>query len=166
MSEQNFVPGPETARAFRDALGCFATGVTVVTTETSNGPLAMTVNSFSSVSLDPPLILWCPARASLRHDAFVAAKHFSVHVMAEDQLDTAVHFSRSGDAFDVTEVHRTAQGQPALPGVLARFDCRSHAAHDGGDHTILVGEVLNVATRTGKGLIFKRGQYGGFLGTT
>lgn len=164
MTESSFVPGPDTARAHRDALGCFGTGVTVVTTMTDSGPLAMTVNSFSSVSLTPPLILWCPAKTSLRHDAFVMASHFAVHVMAEDQLDLAVHFSRNGHEFSTVAWDRNDQGQPILPGCLARFDCKKHARHDAGDHSILVGEVLLTTSRPGKGLMFKRGEYGGFLG--
>ncbi|MGR3615721.1 MAG: flavin reductase family protein [Paracoccaceae bacterium] len=165
MSDHSFVPGSDSARAFREALGCFGTGVTVITTMTDAGPLAMTVNSFSSVSLDPPLILWCPARGSLRHDAFINATHFAVHVMAEDQQAMAVHFSRSGHDFSQSDWTPNDQGQPALPGTLARFDCRKFACHEGGDHSILVGEVLKTTTRPGKGLIFKRGQYGGFLGS-
>jgi flavin reductase (DIM6/NTAB) family NADH-FMN oxidoreductase RutF len=163
MTETSFVPGPDTARAYRDALGCFGTGVTVVTAMTDDGPLAITVNSFSSVSLTPPLILWCPAKSSPRHAAFVAAPHFSVHVMAEDQLDLAAHFSRDGRDFSVTTWEANAQGQPALPGCLARFDCARHAVHEAGDHSIMLGEVLLTTSRPGKGLMFKRGQYGGFL---
>ena len=164
MTETSFVPGPDTARAYRDALGCFGTGVTVITTMTEAGPLAMTVNSFSSVSMTPPLILWCPARTSLRHDAFASANHFAVHVMAEDQQDLAVHFSRQGHDFSVTPWEANANDQPALPGCLARFDCATHAVHGAGDHSIVVGEVLLTTSRPGKGLMFKRGQYGGFLG--
>ncbi|MBE1282524.1 MAG: flavin reductase [Rhodobacteraceae bacterium] len=164
MSETTFTPGPDTARAYRDALGCFGTGVTVITTQTDRGPLAITVNSFSSVSLDPPLILWCPAKASLRYQAFADAEHFAVHVIGEEQQDLAVHFSRNGDDFSVLEWERNAQGQPVLPGCLARFDCRTHAQHPGGDHMIILGQVLQTTVRPGKGLMFKRGQYGGFLG--
>lgn len=164
MTNKSFIPGPETARAYRDALGCFGTGVTVVTTASEIGPLAMTVNSFTSVSLDPPLLLWCPARGSLRHDAFASAKEYVVHVMAEDQQDLALRFARSGDDFDDVDWSPNAAGHPMLPGCLARFECAAHARHDGGDHSILVGRVLRAASRPGKGLMFKRGQYGGFLG--
>lgn len=163
MTETSFVPGPDTARAYRDALGCFGTGVTVVTTMTGDGPMAITVNSFSSVSLTPPLILWCPDRSSPRHAAFVGATHFAVHVMAEDQLDLAVHFARDGRDFSVVGWEANADGQPALPGCLARFDCARHAVHEAGDHSIVIGEVLRTTSRPGKGLMFKRGQYGGFL---
>ncbi|WP_027259223.1 flavin reductase family protein [Leisingera aquimarina] len=163
MAETSFIPGPETARDYRDALGCFGTGVTVVTTMTARGPLAITVNSFTSVSLDPPLLLWCPAKASLRHDSFVMAENFAIHVMAEDQLGLAKHFAARGEDFSTAAWQSNGQGAPALDGVIARFDCRRFAAHLAGDHTIIIGEVASVTTRPGKGLIFKRGQYGGFL---
>ncbi|WP_425044126.1 flavin reductase family protein [Primorskyibacter sp. S87] len=164
MTETSFSPGPDTARQFRDALGCFGTGVTVVTANTPEGPVAMTANSFSSVSLSPPLVLWCPAHASERHDPLVAASHFAIHVMAEDQQEVAVHFADFGDRFDAVDWTPDAHGTPLLSGSLARFDCRRYAVHDGGDHSIVVGEVQNVNFRPGKGLMFKRGQYGGFTG--
>ncbi|CUH86152.1 FMN reductase (NADH) NtaB [Phaeobacter sp. CECT 5382] len=163
MPETSFIPGAATARAYRDALGCFATGVTVITTMTENGPLAITVNSFTSVSLDPPLLLWCPARSSLRHDTFVKAAHFSIHVMAEDQLEMALHFARDGEGFDTYDWHLSKAGSPALPGTIVRFDCQHFDSHQAGDHSIILGEVKSVTCHPGKGLIFKRGQYGGFL---
>lgn len=163
MADTSFIPGPDMVRAYRDALGCFGTGVTVVTTMTPNGPLAITVNSFTSVSLDPPLLLWCPACSSLRHDTFVAAQHFAIHVMAEDQLLMAKHFAAHGEDFSPFSWAPNANGAPALEGVLARFDCRHYATHPAGDHSIILGQVDNVTTRPGKGLMFKRGQYGGFL---
>jgi flavin reductase (DIM6/NTAB) family NADH-FMN oxidoreductase RutF len=164
MTETSFIPGPETAHAYRDALGCFGTGVTVVTTRSDQGPLAMTVNSFTSVSLEPPLLLWCPAKASLRHDAFAMAQQYAVHIMAEDQQDIALRFARSGGDFTDIDWSPSDSGLPVLSGCLARFDCTSHACHDGGDHSILVGRVSHFTSRPGQGLIFKRGQYGGFLG--
>jgi flavin reductase (DIM6/NTAB) family NADH-FMN oxidoreductase RutF len=164
MPQTSFIPGADTARAYRDALGCFGTGVTVVTTMTESGPLAITVNSFTSVSIEPPLLLWCPGRSSLRHDAFVSAKSFSIHVLAEDQLEMAQHFARNGDSFTEADWHLSEAQTPALSGPIARFDCRHYAAHPAGDHTIVLGQVTSVTTRPGNGLIFKRGQYGGFLG--
>ena len=163
MPETSFIPGADTARAYRDALGCFATGVTVVTTLTESGPLAITVNSFTSVSLEPPLLLWCPAGNSLRHDAFVAAERFAIHVLAEDQLEQAEHFARNGEGFTQENWRKSRAGTPALSGSIARFECQKFAAHPAGDHTIILGQVTQVTTRSGKGLIFKRGQYGGFL---
>ncbi len=162
MSEKTIIPGPDTARAYREALACFGTGVTVVTTMTERGPLAMTANSFASVSLDPPLVLWCPARASLRHDAFVAADRYAIHVMAEEQQDIAMHFARTGDDFHGID-WTLADGLPILSGCLARFECRRTAVHPGGDHSIVVGKVQSATFHTGKGLMFKHGAYGGFF---
>lgn len=163
MPETSFIPSATTARAYRDALGSFATGVTVITTMTERGPLAITVNSFTSVSMDPPLLLWCPARNSLRHDTFVQATRFSIHVMAEDQLEMALHFARDGEDFSALDWQKSESGTPALPGAIARFDCCHYDRHQAGDHSIILGEVTSVTCRSGKGLIFKRGQYGGFL---
>lgn len=164
MAETTFVPGPGNAAAYREALGAYGTGVTVVTTLGPRGPLAMTANSFTSVSLDPPLVLWCPARASARHDAFAQAPGFVIHVMGEGQQDLAAHFSRGGEDFSALAVGTTDSGLPTLPGCLARFECTAHALHDGGDHSIVVGRVRRVWHRPGPGLVFKRGQYGGFAG--
>ena len=156
-----FVPGPGTAREFRDALGRFATGVTVVTCA-ADGPLGITANSFASVSLDPPLVLWSPARFSRRFDAFAEARHFAVHVLGQEQSALCEGFSASGDAFDGLAWAPNAEGVPVIDGCLARFECRTHARHDGGDHDILVGRVLRAASRGGAPLVFSAGAYGRF----
>jgi flavin reductase (DIM6/NTAB) family NADH-FMN oxidoreductase RutF len=159
-----FEPGPDTERDFRRALGRFATGVTVVTCASELGPLGITANSFSSVSLDPPLVLWSPARSSARFDAFTAARHFAIHVMGEDQVETCLRFTRSGDDWNGLAWEPNGDGVPVLPDCLARFDCVAHAVHDGGDHAIVVGRVGSV--RRGKGgrpLLFADGTYGRFL---
>lgn len=165
MLETSFIPGPETSRAFRDALGCFGTGVTVVTAQGPGGLLAMTANSFASVSLDPPLVLWCPARASQRHDAFARAAHFAIHVMGEDQQALASRFARSGADFEGVDWVPGQDGVPLIAGCLARFECTLSAVHDGGDHSIVVARVLRVSHRPGLGLMFKQGRYGGFSGS-
>ncbi len=160
----SFTPSPDHAGAYRAALGQFATGVALITTHTPRGPLAMTANSFTSVSLDPPLILWCPARVSARHDAFVSADHFAVHVLAEDQLELARHFARQGEAFDgldcklVTGAHDT----PLIEPCLARFECRRHTIVSAGDHTIIIGKVTRVSTQSGAPLGFQNGKFGSF----
>lgn len=164
MPDTDFIPGPDTARDFRDALGCFGTGVTVVTAQSDLGPLGMTANSFASLSLDPPLVLWAPAKASRRYAAFATADHFTIHIMAEDQHDLAHHFARQGDGFETVDWVPSPTGVPILSGCLARFECHRAALHDAGDHAIIVGHVDRAAFRPGKGLIFKRGQYGGFSG--
>ncbi|WP_102108501.1 flavin reductase family protein [Oceaniglobus roseus] len=156
---EEFVPGPDTARAFRDALGQFATGVTVVTTQSPVGPLGITANSFASVSLDPPLVLWSPARASRRFDAFVEAEHFAIHVMSSEQAHLSDGFVRDGLRFDHLDWIEGADGTPLIEGCLARFECRRHAVHDGGDHAIVLGRVLRVSTGVGTPLVFAAGQY-------
>jgi len=155
--------GPETARDFRDAMGRFATGVAVVTAQGRRGPIGITANSLTSVSLDPPLVLWCPARKSSRFEGFVAAEHYAIHVLAADQLALCRHFARSGEDFAPFGYDLSPEGLPALQGCLARIDCRAEARHDGGDHAILVGHVLRVTMREGEPLVFWRGRYGDFI---
>ena len=160
MTDQSlhFTPDPHNSRAFRDALGCFATGVCVVTARTPTGPLGMTVNSFTALSLDPPLVMWVPARASRRFKGFVEASAFAIHVLGAGQAALARHFAQNGDDFALAGLERNAQGAPALPGVLARFDCVPEAVHDGGDHAIMVGRVLHAVLHPGSPLVFARGQ--------
>lgn len=155
--------GRDGKRAFRAALGRYATGVTVVTAQSPKGPVGITANSFTSVSLDPPLVLWCPAKASARFSAFTAAGHYAIHVLAADQLDLCHRFARAGSDFAGLDPGTTPEGLPLLPGCLARFDCAAHAAHDGGDHAILVGRVLRAFVRQGTPLLFWHGRYGDFL---
>ncbi len=157
-----FRPGPDTARDFRDALGHFATGVTVVTCASEIGPVGITANSFASVSLDPPLVLWSPARSSRRFRAFTEAEHFAIHVIAEDQRDLALSFVRDGQAWDGIAWETADEGTPLLDGCVARFDCARHAVHDGGDHAIVVGRVLSVQPGRGAPLLFASGRYGRF----
>lgn len=158
----SFEPGAETARAFRDALGRFATGVTVVTCDSDMGPLGITANSFASVSLDPPLVLWSPAKTSQRFDAFSKAQHFAIHVMQDDQAAICSGFARDGSAFDGFDWHACAKGVPLIAHCLSRFECTQEAVHDAGDHVIVVGRVTRVSTQAGTPLMFYSGKYGGF----
>ncbi|GGA37044.1 alpha/beta fold hydrolase [Sphingomonas psychrolutea] len=138
-----FIEGSE-PRVLRDALGCFATGVTVVTTINEAGePLGLTANSFTSVSLDPPLILFALARKSANLAAFEKAGRFAVNVLHIGQQPVGGRFaSRDVARFDgVDWAVRGEGGSPILAGSLASFDCRTHAIHDGGDHLIFVGHV-------------------------
>ena len=150
----------KTSRDLRDALGCYATGVTVVTTMTPEGPLGMTANSFASVSLDPPLVLWSPARKSARFPAFEAASHFAVHVLAEDQKDLSTAFAKTGfEAFAGLHFERGLGDVPLLDGCAARFECVQSAGHDGGDHLILVGEVKVFQSSDRAPLLYHHGRY-------
>ncbi|MTH65801.1 flavin reductase family protein [Paracoccus shanxieyensis] len=160
-----FHPATAEARVLREALGRFATGVTVVTTQGETGPLGMTANSFSSVSLEPPLVLWSPAKVSSRHAVFVGAAHWSVHVLGSEQLETCLRFTRGGQQFDGLEHGPNEEGVPVIPGVAARFDCATHAVHDAGDHSVMIGRVLRV-TVAGPGdhpLVFAAGRFGQFM---
>ncbi|MDP0928341.1 MULTISPECIES: flavin reductase family protein [Paracoccus] len=147
---------------FRDALGRFGTGITVVTAASERGPVGMTANSFASVSLDPPLVLWSPARASRRFEAFRSAEYFAIHVLSERQVQLCRDFVISGDAFDRTDWIWNEQGVPLIEGCLSRFECRRRAVHDGGDHLIIVGEVAHVTTTEGEPLLVWRGNLGEF----
>jgi len=142
-------------------MGRFATGVTVVTTMTPAGPLGMTVNSFASVSLEPPLVLWSPARKSKRFPAFEAADFFAIHVLAADQRDLATAFALAGDAFEGLDYTAGEGETPLLSGCAARFECRHAAGYDGGDHLIVVGEVLRIEEREVAPLLYHRGAYCG-----
>lgn len=160
-----FTPGADTARAFRDALGSFATGVTLVTIPTPQGPMGFVANSFSSLSLEPPLVLWSIARTSRRFAAFAGAGAFSIHILGQGQADFARRFGREGEGFAGLDWQDTPEGVPVVPGTPARFDCVQHATHDGGDHLIIVGRVLRVShLEGGKPLVFAKGRFGGFTG--
>jgi flavin reductase (DIM6/NTAB) family NADH-FMN oxidoreductase RutF len=162
MTEGEIIPSAENARLFRDALGRYATGVTEVTTMGPEGPVGFTANSFSSLSLDPPLVLWSPAKSSQRYPFFAAAEHFAIHVLGQGQADWPRRFSRQGEGFAGLDWRTNAEGVPVLPGALARFDCRRHAVHDGGDHLIIVGQVLRLTLEEGEPLVFVKGRYGSF----
>ena len=160
------LPDPADPRLLRDALGRFATGVALVTTcDVDEGtPIAIVINSFASVSLQPPLILWSAARSSMRHRHFTAAPAFAVHVLADSQRDLTTRFSRSGPGFQGLTLARNTEGVPILPEALARFDCVTEVTHDGGDHTIILGRVTRFdLRREGRPLCFFGGAFGGFL---
>jgi flavin reductase (DIM6/NTAB) family NADH-FMN oxidoreductase RutF len=151
----------ESELALRRSLGHFATGVTVVTCCAPDGrACGITANSFSSVSLDPPLVLWNIAKVSNSLRAYLAAKHFAVHVLSAGQQHIAEHFARTDHTrFNGIEHSISPHNVPILPGVLARFDCRTHEIHEGGDHHIIVGEIEAHAAHDGQPLLFFGGQY-------
>jgi flavin reductase (DIM6/NTAB) family NADH-FMN oxidoreductase RutF len=146
--------------AFRRALGRFATGVTVVTLAGPEGPLGITANSFAALSLDPPLVLWSPAKRSGRHALFTASAEFAIHILSAGQQALCDHFVRSADGFDAFPYRLSPEGVPILSGCAAVFECRLEAIHDGGDHTIVVGRVRRACSRPGATLIFSHGQFG------
>lgn len=164
MAQDMQKTGPQAETlALREVLGRFATGVTVVTIAGQDGrPMGFTANSFASVSLDPPLVLWSPARSSSRFAAFSAARHYVIHVLAEGQRDLVTHFASSGAGFEGLSSGLNAEGVPLLDGALARIHCEQHATHEGGDHLIIVGRVLRADKAEGAPLVFSQGRYGRF----
>ena len=164
IQQVGIVPDAANARVFRDALGRFATGVTVVTIAGPDGPMGFTANSFASLSLDPALVLWSPAKASQRYPFFATARHYAIHVLGQDHADIPARFSKGGPGFAGLDWHLNAEAVPVLPGAIARFDCAQHATHDGGDHLIIVGQVLRLALEEGEPLVFAKGRFGSFTG--
>jgi 3-hydroxy-9,10-secoandrosta-1,3,5(10)-triene-9,17-dione monooxygenase reductase component len=149
-----------TSERFRHLLGHFATGVTVVTGHCANGPAGMCANSLASLSLDPPLILFCPARSSSTWRLLRDAGSFCVNILASEHEGLARRFARRGeDRFAGVSVINRPSG-PALAGALAWIDCELRTEHDGGDHTIVVAEVVAAETALGATpLIFFLGRY-------
>ncbi len=149
-------------RAFRTALGSYPTGVAVVTTKISaEHHMGITVNSFTSVSLEPPLVLWCLDHKSDRYQAFTKADCYTVSVLGTTHRDVSSRLaSRGNHSLDGIALRATTMGPPALADALAVFECESQAVHDAGDHAILIGRVLHFARREdGAPLVFYRGKY-------
>lgn len=155
---------PEEQARFRQVLGHFPTGVTVVTGDGADGPVGMAVGSFFSISLEPPLVGFCPGKSSGSWPQIEPTGSFCVNILADDQEDVCRTFAmKADDKFAGLGWSRAATGSPLLNDVLAWIDCDIDAVHESGDHYIVVGAVrqLEVA-REGKPLVFFRGGYGSF----
>jgi flavin reductase (DIM6/NTAB) family NADH-FMN oxidoreductase RutF len=150
---------------FRKAMGCFATGVTIITLDLEGEVHGMTANAFASVSLDPPLVLVCVDHSARTHAHMHAKKRFGINILAEDQREISEYYAlpvhtheraeeEAGARFD-----RTAQGTPILHGALAYLECRLQSAEKAGDHTIFIAEVEDVVVRQGEPILFFRGKY-------
>lgn len=158
--------GPSVAvAAFREALAHFASGVTVVAVNGPSGPTGFTATGFTSVSLAPPLILVCISKEASAYEAIVRAPYFGVSILDESQTWIALQFARKNvDRFDgVGLIYGVAGGAPFVEQALAHIECRSHAHHDGGDHTIVIGEVLEASVGTGRPLLHFARRFGAFL---
>jgi flavin reductase (DIM6/NTAB) family NADH-FMN oxidoreductase RutF len=151
----------QNAHAYRRCLGQFGTGVAIITTADGDRLAGMTSNSFASVSLDPPLILWSIRRASSSFTTFEASKHFAVNVLASDQVALSQKFAKSGpDKFADVKFDLGVAGIPLLHGAVARLECRTVTTHDGGDHLIMVGQVERYSRHKGReALMFVQGRY-------
>jgi flavin reductase (DIM6/NTAB) family NADH-FMN oxidoreductase RutF len=148
-------------RDYRRALGQFATGVTIVTAHTKKGrPIGLTVNSFTSVSLDPPLVLWSLSRQATDFAELHAAGRFAVNVLSAGQHHLSRQFSTTlADKFVDVEYEKAPDGSPLLKGATAHFICRVAARFDGGDHVIVLGEVEDYRWNEGEPLVFHSGGY-------
>ena len=151
-------PGGE---EFRSVLGHFATGVTIITAMDGGEPTGVAANSFTSVSLDPPLVLFCVARTSTTWPRIERAQRFAVNILGEHQEELSRLFATKGaDRFGQTDWHLGVGGSPVLHDVLAYLDCEFWAEYDGGDHIIVVGRVLDLGvSRQAAPLVFFRGEY-------
>jgi flavin reductase len=150
---------------FRKAMGSFATGVTIITLDLEGEVHGMTANAFSSVSLDPPLLLVCVDHAARTHAHLHAKKRFGVNILAENQRVISDYYARPVHTHERAEEEagarfdRTEQGTPILHGALAYLECRLQSAQEAGDHTIFIAEVEDVVVRQGEPLLFFRGKY-------
>ena len=147
-------------RAFRAALGCFATGVTVITAQSNGCRVGVTASSFNSLSLDPPLILWSLVKTSSSYPTFEAASHFAVNILAHDQIAVSNQFARrSADKFAGTDVTEGQGGCLLLPDTCATIQCARETILDGGDHWILIGRVTAFEAFDTAPLLYHRGTY-------
>ena len=156
MDAVNFDP-----QAFRQALGSFATGVTIITTRDNNGePLGLTANSFNSVSLDPPMVLWSLAKNAYSLPVFREAEHWAVHILSSSQADLSSRFAMRGeDKFAGIDVEDGIGKVPLLQDCMARFQCKTAFQYEGGDHVIFVGEVIDFEHTDTAPLVFHGGRY-------
>jgi 3-hydroxy-9,10-secoandrosta-1,3,5(10)-triene-9,17-dione monooxygenase reductase component len=150
------------AREFRRALGTFPTGVAVVTTRDASGAfVGLTINSFSSLSLEPPLVLWALNATSPNLAAFDRARYFAVNILAEDQVELSRRFaSQVANKFLHLDIHAGLEGVPLIAASAARLECRAAARHNGGDHVLFIGHVERFAYDPQKRpLVFYAGRY-------
>ena len=150
-------------RELRNAFGCFATGITVVTTKDRSGtPVGITANSFSSLSLDPPLVLFCVDSSINSFEAFESCRNFCVNILRDSQQDLSDNFARSSpDKWDGVEYHQGENGCPILGDPLALLECTKHGMYEGGDHLIVVGRVTRITYDDGLPLVYYKGAYAG-----
>jgi len=160
MSYAQAIQAPVDPADFRKAMGNFATGVAVVTTAADGTRFGMTVNSLTSVSLDPCLLLICPKKGSSTGEAIKRSAVFAVNVMAESQQELCMRFvGEGGKRFDQLDLDEDEWGVPLLPGSVAHISCELEAVHPGGDHDIIIGRVVDCRLDSGNPLIFHDGQF-------
>ena len=144
---------------FRSALGCFLTGVTVVTTIDKKGMLGVTANSFSSVSLSPPLVLWSLSKASQKHSIMTTSKNYVINILSKNQASVAISFSKDEKPFSKIDYRLNKFGVPIIKKAIASFECELQTTYDGGDHSIILGLVNSCNESDLEPLTFFRGKF-------
>jgi flavin reductase (DIM6/NTAB) family NADH-FMN oxidoreductase RutF len=152
--------GSEPEQAFRHVMSAFATGVTVVSAARAGGMSGITVNSLTSVSLKPPLLLWCLGDQSERYDVFAEAENWGVTVLGADEEELALRFARAESESIAPQEAEMFGAAPVLRAGVAHLSCRTHDRRVAGDHLIIIGEVSDFRARSGPALTFYRGMYG------
>jgi 3-hydroxy-9,10-secoandrosta-1,3,5(10)-triene-9,17-dione monooxygenase reductase component len=148
---------------YRQVMGQFLAGVTIITAAHEGGPVGMAVSSFTSLSMEPALVLFCPQKKSSTWSLVEAAGHYAVNILgAEHEQISRQMSSKADDKFAGIGWHTESSGSPVLDEALGWIDCRTHAIHDGGDHWIVVGQILSLGWRDGAPLGYHRGSYGQF----
>ncbi|UWR24239.1 flavin reductase family protein [Sulfitobacter sp. S190] len=151
---------PFDTRSFRDSLGKFTTGVTLVTTQSDKGDMGILVNSFASVSLKPPLVLWSIDKSSKRRAAFEAAERTAIHILADAQRNDCMGFTKDAFGFGGLTLADNPGGPPLVEGCLTRFECEPYATYEAGDHIIFISRVVNLTTRDASPMVFFNGAFG------
>lgn len=151
--------------AFRQTMGNFCSGIVIVTASVEGAPVGFAAQSFVSLSLNPPLVAFCPSKSSLSWPKIRASSTFCINILAADQSDICVCMAQPGtDKFAAVKWYQGILGAPIIEGVLAHIECKLEAEHDAGDHTVVVGRVKHFATSSSQGepLLYFRSQYGAF----
>lgn len=161
MADETMATSTIDKQVFRNALGHFATGITVITAKTPSGEyIGITANSFNSVSLDPPLILWSLSKESMGFKFFTETEHFCVNVLASDQINISNHFaSQKLKKFNDIDITFGVCGAPLIEGCVTRFECKTSFTYEGGDHLIFVGEVIAFDLISKPSLLYHHGNY-------
>ena len=146
-------------KEFRSAMGCFLTGVTVVTTIHKDILVGVTANSFSSVSLEPPMVLWSISKNSKKHSIMTSVKNYAINILSKNQMNVALNFSKSIEPFLGVDYNYGKFGVPLISNTVATFECEQHTIYDGGDHSIILGLVTSCNKSNLEPLKFLRGKF-------
>ena len=146
------------SKEFRSVMGCFVTGVTIVTATDNGRLIGVTANSFSSVSLEPPLVLWSLSKNSQKHPIMTSVKNYAINILSKSQEEVAIRFAQHKEPFSGLDFYYSGRGVPLIKNVVAILECEQHVVYDGGDHSIILGLVTSFNESKLEPLTFFRGQ--------